>query len=305
MNGTRSDFCRTLLDERWQDDLDPETMAARFVRYFDVPARPTMAQLTALLKKAGFGRVSGSGRMDAKGIHYSTPGGGYDIHYREDMWEGTQAYSVLHETYEIVHETLHDMNSDSPSDRAVCVEAERFAAAVLMQPQVFRPLALEWGLDVPKLQRAFQCSYPSVTIRLAEVLHDLPFMAILYARDGKGGPERPEMRVKAARGTGGFGARIGTSISGDRGGVPRWGRGLPAGSLAAQAARYGTTQYTLDGGYAVLARPVIRQRKLTRVVVVAVPEAFASILEPQLADSSTHRWKCWPVAAAEVGTGSR
>ena len=117
MNRTREDFCRILLDDHPQKALDPETLAARFVRYFDVPARPTMEQIKALLKRAGFGEVSGSRHMDAKGIHYSAPGGGYDIHYREDLWEGTQDYSVIHETYEIIYETLCDMESGSPPDR--------------------------------------------------------------------------------------------------------------------------------------------------------------------------------------------
>ena len=74
MNRTREDFCRILLDDHPQKALDPETLAARFVRYFDVPARPTMEQIKALLKRAGFGEVSGSRQMDAKGIHYSAPG---------------------------------------------------------------------------------------------------------------------------------------------------------------------------------------------------------------------------------------
>ena len=124
MNRTREDFCRILLDDHPQKALDPETLAARFVRYFDVPARPTMEQIKALLKRAGFGEVSGSRQMDAKGIHYSAPGGGYDIHYREDLWEGTQDYSVIHETYEIIYETLCDMESGSPPDRKVCTQAE-------------------------------------------------------------------------------------------------------------------------------------------------------------------------------------
>ncbi len=136
MNRTREDFCRRLLDESPHEALDPETLAARFVRYFNVPARPTMDELRSLLKRTGFGEVSGR-HLDVKGIHYSAPGGGYDIHYREDMWAGTQDYSV-------VHETLWDMNSGSPPDRIVCRQAERFAAAVLMQPRAFEPLALEW-----------------------------------------------------------------------------------------------------------------------------------------------------------------
>ena len=188
MNRTREDFCRRLLDDSPHEALDPERLAARFVRYFDVPARPTMEQIKALLKRAGFGEVSGRRHLDVKGIHYSAPGGGYDIHYREDLWAGTQDYSVVHETYEIIYETLCDMDSGSPPDRIVCTQAERFAAAVLMQPRAFEPLALEWGLDVLKLQRAFLCSYASVTIRLAEVLRQPPFMAVLYAREDKSDP---------------------------------------------------------------------------------------------------------------------
>ncbi len=48
-----------------------------------------------------------------------------------------------------------------------------------MQPRAFKPLALEWGLDVLKLQRAFRCSYAAVSIRMAEVLRDPPVMVVL------------------------------------------------------------------------------------------------------------------------------
>ena len=89
MNRTREDFCRRLLDDSPREALDPERLAARFVRYFDVPARPTMDELRSLLKRTGFGEVSSRRHLDVKGIHYSAPGGGYDIHYREDMWAGT------------------------------------------------------------------------------------------------------------------------------------------------------------------------------------------------------------------------
>ena len=61
MNRTREDFCRLLLDDSPREALDPERLAARFVRYFDVPARPTMEQIKALLKRAGFGEVSAGG----------------------------------------------------------------------------------------------------------------------------------------------------------------------------------------------------------------------------------------------------
>ena len=246
MNRTREDFCRLLLDDSPREALDPERLAARFVRYFDVPARPTMDELRSLLKRTGFGEVSGRRHLDVKGIHYSAPGGGYDIHYREDMWAGTQDYSVVHETYEIIYETLCDMDSGSPPDRIVCTQAERFAAAVLMQPRAFEPLALEWGLDVLKLQRAFLCSYAAVTIRLAEVLRQPPFMAVLYAREDKSDPagwtDPLDLRAKVVRRTRGFGTPATFPICGERGGLPRRGRPIPPGSLAEQAARYGTAR---------------------------------------------------------------
>ena len=253
MNGTREDFCRDLLDDdSFRESLDPETLAARFVRYFDVPARPSMEQLKALLKRTGFGEVSGSRHMDAKGIHFSSPNGGYDIHYRADLWAGAQDYSVIHETYEIIHETLCDMESGSPPDRKVCMQAERFAAAVLMQPDSFRSLAGAYGLDVLALQRAFQCSYASVTLRLAEALREPPLMAVLYERSDEGDPsgwtEPPDLRATVVRRTRGFGTPASFPICGERGGLPRRGRPIPDGSLAERAARSARTEYAQDGG---------------------------------------------------------
>ena len=306
MNRTREDFCRKLLEDRPRDALDPERLAARFVRYFDLPARPSMEQLKALLKRAGFGEVSGNGHMDVKGIHYSAPGGGYDIHYREDLWEGTQDYSVIHETYEIIYETLCDMDSGSPPDRKVCTQAERFAAAVLMQPRAFEPLAVEWGLDVLRLQRAFRCSYAAVSIRLAEVLRQPPLIVVLYAqedgRDSRNGSRPPELRAKVVRRTRGFGTPRGFPVCGERGGIPRWGRPIPPGSLAEQAVRYGTARFAQGDGYAALARPVIRNGELARVVVIAVPEDYSSVLGPQMVASDMPGRRRKPVAAvAAVG----
>ena len=220
---------------------------------------------------------------------------------RWGIWD----YSVIHETYEIIYETLCDMESGSPPDRKVCTQAERFAAAVLMQPRAFEPLALEWGLDVLRLQRAFRCSYAAVSIRLAEVLRDPPLMVVLYAReDGRDPKDRadsPDLRVKVARRTRGFGTPSDFPICGERGGAPRWGRPFPPGSLAEQAARYGTARYAQYGGYAALARPVIRKGKLARVVVVAVPESDAAVLGPQMIASDMPGRRRKPVATAAAG----
>ena len=92
-----------------------------------------------------------------KGVHFGAPRGEYDIYYREDLWDGAKAHTVLHEAYEIIHETLWAFHSDDPPERRVCREADRFAAAVLMPPDTFTAYALVSGLDVVVLQGAFQC----------------------------------------------------------------------------------------------------------------------------------------------------
>ena len=48
MTETVGGFCRDLLDDHEQGRrLDPEIIAARFVDYFRVPARPTLEELEA------------------------------------------------------------------------------------------------------------------------------------------------------------------------------------------------------------------------------------------------------------------
>ena len=234
-------------------------------------------------------------------LSYPATFAGSGLHYRVDLWDGSSTFTVVHETYEIIHETLCDMDSNSPPERRVCREADRFAAAVLMQPRAFEPLALEWGLDVLALQRAFRCSYAAVTIRLAEVLRRPPLMAVLYERedegDPEGWPEPPELRATVVRRTRGFGTTASFPISGFRGGVLRRGRLIPDGSLAEQIVRYGTARYPHDGGYTVIARPVVWKGKLAKVVVIAVPDPDRAVLNPQVIASDVPGRRRHPVAA--------
>ena len=169
-----------------------------------------------------------------KGAHIGQPRGHYAIYYRQGLWDGSSTYTVLHETYEIIHETLWDMNSGDAPDRKVCREADRFAAAVLMQPEAFASMALASGLDVLALQRAYHCSYASVTIRLIEVLRDPPLMVVLYARDEKGdpqaGPSRPTCGPPSSGGRGASGRLRPSSSPASREASPAGGRPIPPGS---------------------------------------------------------------------------
>ena len=303
MNRTRDDFCRRLLDDDSipLHSLDPERLAARFVRYFKLSARPTLDELSVMLSHAGFGEVSDREMDGLKGAHIGQPRGHYAIYYRQGLWDGSSTYTVLHETYEIINETLWDMHSGDTPDREVCREADRFAAAVLMQPESFTLFAEASGFDVLALQRQYRCSYASVTIRLAEVIREQPLMAVLYQIEDRGDPKNwtgpPDLRVKVARRTRGFGTPTAFPICGERGGLPRWGRPIPPGSLAERAVRYGETQYAHDGGYTAIARPVTWKGRLAKVVVIAVPDRDRAVLDPQLLASDFTARRRRPVAA--------
>ncbi len=290
MKRTLHGFCRWLQASLpLRRTLNPEWMAAAFVDYFRVSCRPTLEELTLLLKRAGFGHVTGRHLESMKGIHYSAPGGGYHIHYRKDLWAGAQDYTVLHEAYEIIHETLTDLYSGSRPERKICREGDRFSAAVLMQPKVFLVIALASGLDVLALQRMYRCSYASVAMRLAEVVRHPPLMMVLYENTERGDPagwkRTPSLSTAVVRKTSGMGIPT-TTICGVTGTVPRRGRPPPPRSLADLVIRSGRTQFSREGGHTVVARPVFWKGKLAKVVVVAVPERDSSILDPQVMASS-------------------
>ena len=286
MTETLGGFCRDLLDDDLSGHaLDPEAMAARFVDYFRLPVRPTLEGLTALMERAGFGTVRDGHMEGLKGAHIGEPSGEYHIYHRSDMWEGTKAHTVLHEAYEIIHETMCDLHSGGPPCRTVCREADRFAAAVLMQPEIFSVLAEASGLDVTVLQREYRCSYASVTIRLAEVLQDLPLIAVLYERGERGDPDswngKPELRAKVVKRTRDFRLTRTRPLCGNRGGIPRRDRPMPPGSLAELAALTGMAEYDEKEGLATIARPVFWKGKLAKVIVVAVPIRHRKVLSTQ------------------------
>ena len=292
MSKGRENFCRDLLDDDLvRGNMSPEDVAARFVNYFGVSGRPTLHELKELLEDAGFGSVSGAHLDSMKGVHVSAPGGGYDIHYRQDLWDGAREHTVLHETFEIICETLCDQEFGSPLNRTVCREADRFAAAVLMQPEVFSLMAEASGLDVLALQRGYRCSYASVTLRLAETVRKPPLMTILYERKRGEGKEHeiwtgpPELCATIVRRTRGFGPPDSRLLCGSRGGVPLRGRRPSPGSLAGRVVATGRAEYDEDGSFAVVARPVFWKGRLAKVVMVAVPYPHRAVLGPQRAAS--------------------
>ena len=301
MTTNLDDFCRRLLremdDESFGEKLGPERLAAEFVRFFGVSARPTMEELTETLYAAGIGAVSGAFLPDGmRGFHCNSPEGGYDIHYLEDQGRSAQEHTVLHETCEIIHETLCLMRFEFPPQRKACRQADRFAAAALMQPEEFSASAEESGFDMVALQREFGRAFVSVSLRLSEVMRAQPLLSVLYERGEREGPlfrttaPVAYFRASVVARTPGFGARRSRVLCGTRGGTHRWGRPIPPGSLAERVALTGRAAYGEaepgSGDAAVVGKPVFWRGRLMKIAIVAVPYRDRSILAPQLRDPS-------------------
>ncbi len=293
MRETLGGFCRDLLDEQHcvpGHDHSAEAVAARFVERFGVSLRPTPEEIKALLRDAGFGEVEGMNMEGSpKGLHVGIAGQECHIYYKEELWRGARDYTVLHESYEIMHETLCDLATGTKVDREVCREANRFAAGVLMQPGEFRELALASGLDVIALQREYRYAYAAVAMRLAEVVRNLPYSVVLYERPGRTDPARwpvgddlTALRATVVRRTKGMEPPASWPITGERGGIPQRHKRVPAGSLAERAARSGEAEYAEADGLAAVAKPAYWKGRLAKLAVVAVPLEFRAVLAPQL-----------------------
>ncbi len=283
LGDTLGGFCRDLLDEHHSgrgQEHSAEAVAARFVERFGVSARPTLEELKALLRDAGIGEVEGRSLEEGmKGVHVGVAGQKCHIFYKEELWQGARDYTVLHEGYEIMHETLCEMDTGTKAEREVCREADRFAAAALMQPGEFRELALASGLDVIALQREYGYAYAAVALRLAEVVRSLPYFLALYERPSRSDPAT--LRATVVKRTKGMGPPASRLITGKRGGIPQRHRRVPAGSLAERAAHSGRTEYAEADGLAVAARSVCWKGRLAKLAVVAVPWENRAALAPQ------------------------
>ena len=298
MTGTVGGFCRDLLDDH-ERGLRPGTegIAACFVEYFQISPRPDLDELTDLVRRAGFGEVAEMSLEEGlKGVHFGTAGDEYHIYYRDELWQGSKEYTVLHEMYEIMHETLCELHSGTRAPTKVCREADRFAAEVLMQPEGFRALAEAWRLDVAALQQEYRYAYAAVALRLAEVVRHPPLLVVLYERPSRRDPARwpagddlAALRAKVVKRTKGLGPPGSGLVTGRRGGIPNRDRRIPAGSLAELAARSGGAEYAEDDSLAVVARPVYWKGRLAKVIVVAVPSGERAALLPQPEKASRRR----------------
>ena len=126
-----------------------------------------------------------------------------NIEYEATNWQGRVEFTIVHECYEAIQETFEDIVRGYKAYRdpaePTCMKpfANRFAAAVLMQPEVFLPVLLESGLDIFSLRLRFHMrSYASVAIRVRELLKPpavddgVDFLIAIYDRESEGEPHQ-------------------------------------------------------------------------------------------------------------------
>lgn len=212
MDGQLDRFCRILrADYAGPAGVSPEDMAREFVLHSELSPVPGFSELHTVLRRYGVGDITpaalSAGKL--KGHHFSYRGANYTVLYDRDLWHGSIEHVMLHELYEIICQTCEGMCSGYrvPPVPKVCPLANRFAAAVLMQPGIFRAALLETGLNLVELHHRFQKAYSSVAIRAVEVLDErnrdlsaeerLELMVVIYERTDEGqpagwGPGTPE-----------------------------------------------------------------------------------------------------------------
>ena len=297
------DFCMSLTRSSIPPNrLQPAEVARRFVGFFGLSSFPRMDEMVQVLRRAGIETVANA-NLDKglRGIHLGTSHGSYVIHYDASESNGTQEHTVFHEAYEIVRERLNDLYPwvGRPESKAMCRQADRFAAAALIQPGLFSLFAETTGLDVIALQRAYGRAYSSLTIRLAEVMHHQPLLTVLYERKGADEPRRwaehpspEEFTATVVARTPGFRLRtVKRPLSNLRGLLPRRGYPPTQCSVAERVILTGKPVYVERvTGYdlwkadhiTVAARLVSWHGRLAKVAVVAVPFRDRKVLAPQL-----------------------
>ena len=306
-------FCAEILERHdWPGNISADKLASLFVRHFSLPDFPRFEDLDVLIRDTGVGTIVKTALPTGlRGAHFETLAGHYVIHYSEDDWERAREHTVLHEVYEILQGKFKSLESSyrPPKRPRICRHADRFAAAVLIQPEMFRLFAEQSGFDVISLQKMYGRSYASVALRISEVTTDQPVLVAVYSRHDLDQPDEWEEPPSE----GDFAATLVATTQPFKlagvaprrypfvfpsGRIPKKGQ-VPAPDTAVANVIASGRSVSADrvSGYrnhpesdaTVLARPVKWHGRLARVVLVATPWTLRGALTPQLANANPIR----------------
>jgi len=327
MAGQLDEFCRMIKSEKGDlSTISPEDLAKVFVSHSGLSSSPSLMELHSVLHKYGVAEITAadmsSGKL--KGHHFSYRDKGYTVMYEKDLWMGSIEHVMLHELYEIIAERCEKWcpGYKSLPMPDICPAANRFAAAALMQTDIFLKALFESGFDIVQLHHRFWRAYSSVAIRAVDVLKQrneelvqeekIDLMVTIYERMEQGKPsewssctpDRFEVRY-SVRTTGiKLGTRGGVLLPGGRLRgpiyrgprypghlIPKIGDGVLPNSIVCQVINTAqchclqrVTGFDLWGSndFTFVAQPVLWFGKLAKVVLVGVRYKDRRILNAQL-----------------------
>ena len=198
-------FCTSMLQTYGTPDLiayDIASLADDFVQYFGLSSNPDLMELKLLLDvHHKIASIEPQKMGSLSGCHYVDGLNQLCINYETTDSLGRNEFTIMHECYEALQETFEQLVSGyhahrDPTDLCMKPHADRFAAAVLMQPDVFQTAIMKTGLDICALRRYFsqRRSYISVALRIKELLkppvieNEVDFFIAIYERNSEGEP---------------------------------------------------------------------------------------------------------------------
>ena len=299
-------FSKLLLEKHERPDtISPEAIAEEWVAHSGLSALPSLSEIHRQLESYGLS-LQQAAMPGLRGHHYCYRGGDPTILYEDADWRGAVEFTLLHEFYEVILDRLcgHPRRNEALPKAESCWQANRFAAAVLMQKNIFLQALHESHFDIVWMHRHFYRSYSAIAIRAVEVLNGIAdsrrkeLACAVYNRSGEPGdwrlspPDedfalRNEFRVGCAvytsglrLGKGGYPAHL----------MPKKGDGVLPGSIVELALSTGrpvllrkATGFDAAGekDLALLARPVSWFNKPSKVILEAMRLEDGYILEVQ------------------------
>lgn len=286
-------FCQLQIETHGSPQLEcPEVMAQEWIAHSGLSALPSLSEIRRQMEHYGLS-LQPAAVPDMRAHHYCHRGGDPTILYEDGDWRGAVEFTLLHEFYEIIIEQLHLVapNSDPPSPERTCRSADRFAAAVLMQKDVFLQALYDSSFDIVWLHRHFHRSYSAVVIRAIQLLDRSaagPDLAcFIYQPDGNPRDENGlhrVFRVACAASTAGMRRRYPRRL------LPRRKQAAQTGSIVDTAMNTGRSVLLERAGNsdpegsqapAFLARPVFWFKRPAKVILQAMPMEDRHFLETQ------------------------
>lgn len=151
---------------------DSELLALEFRKFFRLPGDLRLADLGDFVNKIGIVEFRQGPLPNGQRGLYARLGDKFIIQSKIDDYEGSQEFTVAHELREIIGNMAHENNPDFEESQGddLEMEADAFAAALLMESKAFKEDTISSGLDPILLQEKYHKSYIAIISRMASVL---------------------------------------------------------------------------------------------------------------------------------------